>query len=65
MKYANIVTFNCRAITLYVACLTDLPWLYPVMEITVFTGIASYMHHRHESMCSRFLIALRQGKYSA
>ena len=54
MKYANILTFNCRAFTLYAACLLNIPWLYPLAEITVFSAIYIYMHCRHERMSRRF-----------
>ena len=51
MKWANILTFNCRAITYYVSCLLDFPWLYLLVELTVFTGLYLYMRHTHESFC--------------
>ena len=51
MKYTNLLTFNTRAITLYVACLLDCPWVYPLMEITVFQAMYVYMHRTHESLC--------------
>ena len=63
MKYANIVTINCRIFTLFFACLIDQPWLYPIVEMTVFAGIAGYMRHRHENMCADFYEKLKQGKY--
>ncbi len=55
MKWANILTFNTRAITLYIACLIDLPWLYLAMEMTVFTGLYLYMRHQHEGFCRKTL----------
>lgn len=63
MKYANILTFNCRAITLYVACLINLPWLYPLAEIFLFTVLEIYMHYRHEKMCMVFYEKLKAGEY--
>lgn len=63
MKYANFITFNWRAITLYVAFLVDLPYIYPLMELTFFTFVALYMQHRHESMCRTFLAKLKAGEY--
>ena len=51
MKWANILTFNTRAITLYISCLIDFPWLYLLMEMTVFTGLYLYMRHTHEMFC--------------
>lgn len=51
MKYANILTFNTRAITLYVSLLVGQPWLYPLFEITVMVGLYLYMRSRHEQLC--------------
>lgn len=53
MKWANILTFNTRAIALYVSCLIDLPWLYPLFELTVLTALYFYMRHTHESFCKK------------
>ena len=54
MKWANILTFNTRAITLYLSFLLDLPWLYPLAEMTLFTGLYLYMRHTHEAFCKDF-----------
>ena len=54
----NILTFNTRAITLYVCCLVDLPWLYFVFEIVVMSALCGYMRSRHEQMCNEFLKSL-------
>lgn len=62
MKWANILTFNTRAITLYVSFLLDLPWLYLLMEMTVFTGLYLYMRHTHEGFCKDFNHQIAQGK---
>lgn len=51
MKWTNILTFNTRAIVLYVCCLIDLPWLYFVFETVVMTAICRYMRHKHELFC--------------
>ena len=50
MKWTNILTFNTRAIVLYISCLADIPWAYPLFEITVMTAIHWYMRHEHEKM---------------
>ena len=52
MKYANILTFNTRAIALYVSLLIGEPWLYFVFEIVVMTALFLYMRHRHEAVCA-------------
>ena len=51
MKYANILTFNTRAIAVYISCLIDEPWLYLLFELTLLTALYFYMRHRHESFC--------------
>lgn len=52
MKYANILTFNTRAIALYISLLIGEPWLYFVFEIVVMTALFLYMRHRHEVICA-------------
>lgn len=51
MKYANILTFNTRAIVLYISILVDQPWLYPLFEVTVMAALYYYMRARHERLC--------------
>lgn len=63
MKYANILTFNCRAITLYIACLVNEPWIYPLVEIVLFSALSLYMQYRHEHMCEAFCRKLKNGEY--
>lgn len=62
MKWANILTFNTRAIALYVFCLTDVPWMYPVFEITVMAAIHQYMRHCHEGFCREFRKEIEDGR---
>lgn len=52
MKYTNLLTFNSRAITIYVTCLLGCPWVYPLVEITVFQAMYVYMHKTHEKLCA-------------
>jgi hypothetical protein len=54
MKWANILTFNTRAFTLYIGCLIDKPWIFPVFELTVLLIIYLYMHYKHEHFCRTF-----------
>lgn len=51
MPQSNLLTFNSRAIIVYVTCLLDFPWVYPLLEITVFQLMYIYMHRRHEALC--------------
>ena len=48
MKYTNLLTFNSRAIIIYVTCLAGIPYLYPLMEITVFMAMYVHMRKSHE-----------------
>lgn len=51
MKYANALTFNWRSICLAMTLLAGQPWLYFIIEITVFNLLMLYMRHRHEALC--------------
>lgn len=53
MKHTNLLTFNLRAITLYVTCLLNCPWVYMLVEITIMNLIYIDMHKRHEALCLR------------
>lgn len=55
MPIANALTFNCRAITLFVSLMLGLPWLYWAAEITVFNGLYYYMNRKHEKICHQFM----------
>lgn len=60
MKWTNILTFNTRAIVLYVVLLFKHPELYFFFEIVVMTPLALYMRSRHEALCRRLLARLPQ-----
>ena len=53
MKYANLLTFNSRAILIYVTCLLGVPYVYPLVEIVVFSLMYRHMHSTHEALCLR------------
>lgn len=53
MKYTNILTFNTRAICIYVTCLLGCPWVYMLIEITLMNILYIYMHKKHESLCKK------------
>jgi hypothetical protein len=59
MKYTNILTFNVRAICIYITCLLNCPWVYLLFEIIVLTTLYIYMHKEHENLCSRMTKQLR------
>jgi len=54
MPLTNILTFNTRAIALYLCCLMDLPWLYFCFEIVCLSVLCEYMRHRHEELSLAF-----------
>lgn len=54
MKYTNILTFNTRAIALFISVLINEPWLYFVFELTVLNFLLLYMRSKHEKMCYHF-----------
>lgn len=58
MPLTNILTFNTRAIVLYICCLIDLPWLYFVFEIVVMSALCEYMRRRHEHLCQQLSASL-------
>lgn len=58
MKYANILTFNTRAIVLYISLLLSMPWIYIVFEITIMNILFFYMRYRHEKLCKSLTLAL-------
>lgn len=51
MPYANFLTFNARALTLYGSIFLSALWLYPLIEITVFSYAFYRMRRRHEALC--------------
>jgi hypothetical protein len=63
MKWANILTFNTRAIVLYLSLLIGQPWVYPVFEITVMNLLFFHMRRSHERLC--FTLTPRIDTYEA
>lgn len=55
MPIANALSFNCRAITLFLALMLGMPWLYWTMEIVVFNVLYFYMIRKHEQICRQAL----------
>lgn len=60
MKYTNILTFNVRAICIYVTCLAGCPWVYMLIDVTVFTLLYIYMHKKHENLCEEITAQIRK-----
>lgn len=62
MKYTNLLTFNMRAIALYIGCAINMPWLYLLFEIVVMNIMYIYMHHEHEKLCARIMDKMEERK---
>lgn len=58
MKWANIMTFDARVGVLFVSVLSGVPWLYPLVESTVFEIIRYRTRGRHERLCLAALTRL-------
>lgn len=63
MKWTNVLSFNTRAIALFVALLLKEPWLYFVFELTVLNIILVYMVKHHEDGCKLYSSKIYEGKY--
>lgn len=50
MKYTNLLTFNSRAILVYLSCLLNVPYVYPLLEVTVYVAVYLRMKHSHEKL---------------
>ena len=56
MWMTNALTHNTRATVMFIACLVNEPWIYPVFEITVLAALYYYMKYRHEKMCREMTV---------
>jgi HAD superfamily hydrolase (TIGR01509 family) len=54
LKYTNMLSFNLRAIVLFICILAGFPWIYFIFEITVLNIMLIYMVLRHEKICREF-----------
>lgn len=63
MKWTNVLSFNTRAIVLFISMLVNLPWVYFVFELTVLTSIMVYMIWKHEHICKDFTEKILGGRY--
>lgn len=60
MPLTNILTFNVRAICLYITCLLNCPWVYLLFEITVMNALYIYMQQRHETLCTKITARMKE-----
>ena len=54
MPLSNIITFDTRAIVLFLSILIGHPWVYFIFEATVLEAVRYYARYRHESFCHKF-----------
>ncbi len=64
MKYTNMLTFNTRAIVLFISVLSGFPYMYFVFELTVLNLMLIYMLFRHERICRKFYDKISDGDYN-
>lgn len=63
MKWTNILSFNTRAIVLFISMLISMPWIYFVFELTVLNVILVYMVSKHEKMCKKLRKQVQKGNF--
>ena len=54
-KWENFMTFNWRTIFLFATLLAGFPWVYFVIELTLFNIVYVSVNRVHEHMCRRLL----------
>lgn len=52
-KWENFLTFNWRSITIFVCVLVGWPWVYFVVELTIFNIVYLYLVRKHENICKK------------
>ena len=60
MMYGNMLSFNIRIITLFIAVLLNILWLYFLFELTILNMILFYLMYRYEKVCRYFIEKLNQ-----
>lgn len=60
MKYTNLLTYNSRAICIYITCILGCltndvvgPWIYYLFEIIFLNILYVHMNRRHEALCEK------------
>lgn len=51
MPLTNILTFDTRVAVMFLSIGLGVPYVYPIVEITVFEVLKIYMIRRHENIC--------------
>jgi hypothetical protein len=63
IPYTNLLSFNLRAIVLFISVLINLPFIYFVFELIVMNGMLIYMLTRYEKICREFTNDLESDHY--
>lgn len=50
-KWENFMTYNWRAVFMYICVLVGYPWVYILIELTLFNGVLVYSVCKHEAIC--------------
>ncbi|GHT21854.1 hypothetical protein AGMMS4957_11250 [Bacteroidia bacterium] len=56
LPLTNALSFNLRAIILFISALAGYPWAYFVVELTVMNGMLLYMVHKYEKLAGEIEI---------
>lgn len=59
-KWENFMTFNWRAIFLYITVLIGYPWVYLLVELSIFNIVLIFVVIFHERLCVRMIKMLQQ-----
>ena len=51
MPLTNILTFDTRVAVMFLSIGLGVPYVYPIVEITIFEVLKIYMIRRHENIC--------------
>lgn len=58
-KWENFMTFNWRTIFLFATLFAGQPWIYFVIELTLFNIVMLWTNRRHERLCTRLLAEMQ------
>lgn len=59
-KWENFMTYNWRALFLYTTVLIGYPWIYLLVELSIFNIVLVYTVVSHEKMCERMVTILEK-----
>lgn len=59
MKYCNLLSFNLRAMVLFISVIIGFPIIYFIFELTVMNALMIYTRYRHENLSKHFFDTLQ------